>query len=237
LIDNNATEKLFDKMFELVAECESLGDICKRIVFQNWDFFTVDGVFIYKFNDLAKFELVAGHGSGARDSSAFALTTGFELLKDCLRRQNEYQVTIGAQSYLFAPFRSRGYTVGFVVLVRPAIVIPDPNLDCFVRVLVTCVGFALTLLTRQVRRMPSPDMVSEEVALSPRQLKILNLIYKQTTNNQIARELFVSVSTVKQEVQKIFDILSVNRRADAVWQALGLGILDSGDEKGNPLRH
>ncbi|MFC2003354.1 response regulator [Chloroflexota bacterium] len=55
--------------------------------------------------------------------------------------------------------------------------------------------------------------------LSERQLKILHLIAAGATSKEIAAQLFVSYATVKREMNRIFIMLNVSNRAEAVAEA------------------
>jgi LuxR family maltose regulon positive regulatory protein len=60
--------------------------------------------------------------------------------------------------------------------------------------------------------------------LTPRELEILELLRRNRSDKEIARELFLSPLTVKRHKANIFGKLGVHRRADAVAQAEMLGI-------------
>ena len=61
--------------------------------------------------------------------------------------------------------------------------------------------------------------------LSQRELQILTLICKGLSNQEIAQQIFVSLSTVKWHNQNIFDKLDVQRRTEAVARARELKLL------------
>jgi DNA-binding CsgD family transcriptional regulator len=61
-------------------------------------------------------------------------------------------------------------------------------------------------------------------ALSVRQLEVLRLVKLSMTNESIARKMHVSVSTVRQDLMKIFKVLNVNDRKSAGTRAAELGI-------------
>lgn len=61
--------------------------------------------------------------------------------------------------------------------------------------------------------------------LSERELEILQLIEKGLSNRDIARHLFLALSTVKGHNRNIFDKLQVQRRTEAVARARQLGLL------------
>jgi LuxR family maltose regulon positive regulatory protein len=61
--------------------------------------------------------------------------------------------------------------------------------------------------------------------LSQRELQILTLICKGLSNQEIGRQTFLSLSTVKWHNQNIFDKLDVQRRTEAVARARELNLL------------
>jgi ATP/maltotriose-dependent transcriptional regulator MalT len=63
--------------------------------------------------------------------------------------------------------------------------------------------------------------------LSVRETEALRLIASGKTNRQIAKELMVSLSTVKTHVQRIIKKLGVSDRTQASVKALELGLLPS----------
>jgi len=62
--------------------------------------------------------------------------------------------------------------------------------------------------------------------LSMREVEILKLIAKKRSNSEIAAELFVSLSTVKQHNSRIFDKLGVKSRHEAIARARELQIIE-----------
>lgn len=65
--------------------------------------------------------------------------------------------------------------------------------------------------------------------LSDRELEILLLISKGNTNQEIADELFLSLSTIKSHVSNIFGKLDVKNRTQALEKARNLKILQFAD--------
>lgn len=60
--------------------------------------------------------------------------------------------------------------------------------------------------------------------LSPRELQVLHLLNSPLTNEEIGRELFVSVNTIRTHIRNIYAKLGVNRRMDAVRRAKTLNL-------------
>ena len=64
-----------------------------------------------------------------------------------------------------------------------------------------------------------------QLALSKRELEILNVLAAGNSNQEIASKLFVSISTVKTHNQNLFDKLDVKRRTQAVEKAKRLNLI------------
>ena len=75
--------------------------------------------------------------------------------------------------------------------------------------------------TRLMQRMRG----SEEEALSTREIEVLELVARGTSNKEIAKQLWVSETTVKSHMLHIFDKLAVTDRTAAVTEALKRGII------------
>jgi LuxR family maltose regulon positive regulatory protein len=60
--------------------------------------------------------------------------------------------------------------------------------------------------------------------LSERELTVLRLLASRLTCSEIARELYLSVNTVRSHVKAIYRKLGVNARVDAVKRGHALGI-------------
>ena len=72
------------------------------------------------------------------------------------------------------------------------------------------------------RRRETP----ERAVLSPREQQILLLLHDGLSVPQVAAELFVSLSTAKTYVARVYDKLDARNRAQALMAAVRLGLLD-----------
>jgi DNA-binding NarL/FixJ family response regulator len=82
----------------------------------------------------------------------------------------------------------------------------------------------LMRLVEEARRKDAPpleEMLPE--VLSPREVEVLHLMAGGKTNHQIARELFVSVSTVKKHVHSVLTKLGASDRTQAIVKAVEPG--------------
>ncbi|GII01262.1 response regulator [Planobispora takensis] len=78
-----------------------------------------------------------------------------------------------------------------------------------------------SVATRLVSRMRAP--VTE--SLSPRETEVLSLVARGLTNAEVGRELFISETTVKTHLLRIFGKLGVSDRTAAVTTAMDRGLL------------
>lgn len=65
----------------------------------------------------------------------------------------------------------------------------------------------------------------EELAITPREMEILELIAQGMSNREIAGKLFVSENTVKTHSSRVFDKLGARRRTQAVHLGKEFGLL------------
>ena len=63
------------------------------------------------------------------------------------------------------------------------------------------------------------------LAITPREMEILDEIAAGKSTREIAQALFVSENTVKTHASRLYDKLGVNRRTQAVQEARRLGLL------------
>jgi LuxR family maltose regulon positive regulatory protein len=84
----------------------------------------------------------------------------------------------------------------------------------------------------QMQSLSSINMPEEPLEkLSEREFKVLHLIAEGLSNQEIARSLQVSVSTIKTHLNNVYAKLHVHTRLQAVTRAYDLGILRNGEQE------
>jgi DNA-binding NarL/FixJ family response regulator len=83
-------------------------------------------------------------------------------------------------------------------------------------------------LMSQMRAAARPGAARGNEPLSPRELEVLGLVARGSTNREAAARLFVSEATVKTHLLHIYGKLGVNDRAAAVAAAFDRGLLQPG---------
>jgi DNA-binding CsgD family transcriptional regulator len=79
-------------------------------------------------------------------------------------------------------------------------------------------------VTRSENFEPNTALVAE-LEISKREMEILNLMAQGHSNEEIAKSLFVSVSTIKTHNQNLFFKLDVKRRTQAIEKAKRLNLI------------
>ena len=72
-----------------------------------------------------------------------------------------------------------------------------------------------------VASMSSWDDFTSEFSLTPREKEILRLIFKGSTSNQIASDLYISIHTVKTHRKTIYRKLGVNNLVELIQTIMG----------------
>ncbi len=86
-------------------------------------------------------------------------------------------------------------------------------------------SYARRLLESAVQQPPAISRVASAEGLSEREVEVLRLLATARSGPDIARELFVSVNTLRTHTKHIFSKLDVNTRRAAVSRATDLGLL------------
>ena len=173
--------------------------------------------------------------------AAFGKTTFSDALPISLWDQNPVstaartnQVTKGTQQdpatgddvYLYCyPFSTPAHTVGVLVMIKSeehevALEEQDQKtVSMFNGLWLESLGFS-----DQTSKPTSTAKDSTE--LTVRQLAVLKMMAQGQTNAQIADQMILSESTIRQETVKIYRKLAVSDRAQATKRAMHLGLID-----------
>lgn len=80
------------------------------------------------------------------------------------------------------------------------------------------------IITRNENFILNTSLISQ-LELNKRELEVLSLMAQGHSNQEIAANLFISLSTVKTHIQNLFEKLDVKRRTQAVEKAKRLNLI------------
>jgi len=87
------------------------------------------------------------------------------------------------------------------------------------------VGLRVTVAGETERTFQALDENTGRVLLTPRETDVLNAVANGLTNKEIARDLGISLHTVKFHLESVMRKIGVSSRTEAVSKAMGLGLL------------
>ena len=145
---------------------------------------------------------------------------GFDLVKEIRRQGHDTGVVVltmyAGDEQLFAALEAGASA--FVAKDAPA----DEVVAAARHALVSPRSFTASDLAGAMRRRMTPAGPQ----LTARESEVLNLLANGYSVSAIARSIFVSESTAKTHISKIYDKLGASNRADAIMKAVRSGLLD-----------
>jgi len=90
----------------------------------------------------------------------------------------------------------------------------------------TGLGAALARRTVVMPLAPAVPAVESDITLSPRELEVLSLLSTGLSVPAMATTMFVSLSTAKTYVSRLYEKLGATNRANAIMTAMRLGLIE-----------
>lgn len=216
----------------LLANASSASDLCRRLVHSNLTHSQTVGASIFSIDQQAHFQIVGSYGKGIPvngislwDEHPFARAVRVDSM------HAEPALTLdGSELEAYClPLTKAGQPVGILCLTLKAGEKWDLLSSAALSVVSKITGIwldSLSLSTRGTSAITGHSQFSSPESLTERQLTVLRLMAEGKTNAQIAQDLILSESTIRQETVKIYRALGVHARSEAGRRAKHLGIID-----------
>lgn len=245
---NEIQQDFGTKLLTAFAGAQSADEFCKQVVHKVLRGYEAVGALIALVDNESKCRLIGKFGSWNVNSGqdlniwtstpeATSIRSGspvhINTLDDLRKRFPDATLLLNtASSYSYAPFESTSRAVGFF-----AVGFANPNTPMQVAMkelqMTTLAAEYISLSVRRVlseanssnTRATSIASMPESRELTDRQIKILQLIADGKTNIQIGRALNLSESSIKQEAVRIFRMLGVANRFEAMDIGKRLGLV------------
>jgi DNA-binding CsgD family transcriptional regulator len=220
-------------VIDALVKSQSIADFCRAIVHSEFTQNSVQGCHFYSLDSESHLNPVSGYGRTYLDTEVALSAWDDDPIADCVRKKNfEFQSPSKEQDkgILAIPLLKDSIPVGALALVMDSEVKGIPIHEGLIPILSKLGTYCLTAFTGQSGRSSSSYSAnaSREANgedLTSRQIKILELMSEGMVNVEIARELMLSESTIRQETVRIYRALGVPNRIEAAKKGRVLGLI------------
>ncbi len=236
--DGKVTLDSIESILDALVKSESIADFCRAIVHSEFTQNSVQGCHFYSLDSESHLNPVSGYGRTYLDSEIALSAWDDDPIADCIRKKEfEFLSTSKAsdKGVLAIPLLKDSIPVGALVLVVDSGVKGIPIHESLIPIISKLGTYCLTAFSgapsRSTGNYSSVNREANGEDLTSRQIKILDLMSEGMVNVEIARELMLSESTIRQETVRIYRALGVPNRTEAAKKGKALGLI-----KRPPLR-
>lgn len=216
------------RWIDLFASSRSLQDLCKQVVHTDAASGECRGAHVYALNHKSNLVPIAGYGIDFAPANEELTSWGEDELSSSIREKKCVFTSEGRyrkeSPILALPLLKDSTPMGCMVLVMREGTEGSPLPDSIFSSISKLGAYFLethAALPSLANGRPSGSVDD----LTTRQVTIIGLIGQGMTNAEIAREILLSESTVRQETIRIYRSLGVGNRQDALLKARALGLL------------
>ena len=221
------------KWTELVSSADTVAEFGKKLVHSDLSPASTVGAHIYQLDTKGQIELVGGYGLNPLGLNLKVSAWDDHLLSTAIRTRvltHEVIVNEEGEHHLYVTAVMKGdEPLGAFVLSQRAkdeAVHPDEIISATGQILGLWMhAMGLDQDWKQKAKANGTGGEADPDSLTDRQLKILELMARGMTNSEIAQELILSESSIRQETVRIYRALSVSSRSEAARRGIHLGIV------------
>jgi DNA-binding CsgD family transcriptional regulator len=221
-----------ESILDALVKSESISDFCRAIVHSGFTQNSVQGCTFFKLDSESHLNPVSSYGRAYLESDTALSAWDDDPIADCVRQK---EFIFGSppkepeKGVLAIPLLKDSIPVGALALVLDSGVADMPIQASLIPILSKLGTYCLTSVPgASVRANGSYQSMSREASgedLTSRQIKILELMAEGMVNLEIARELMLSESTIRQETVRIYRSLGVPNRSEAAKKGKVLGLI------------
>jgi DNA-binding CsgD family transcriptional regulator len=222
-----AVESVVDAMLK----SDTASEFCRSLVHAEFTGTDAQGCQLYLLDNNSKLKVVANYGLPAPldEGEATELSAwDSNPISQCVREKNfifEKNASAG-KSIVCIPLLRDQLPVGVLCLVVGDPSKPLPFAEELIPILSKLGAYILaTLAIAKGRNGAAVDVNANGADLTSRQIQILELMADGLVNVEIAGQLLLSESTIRQETVRIYRALGVPNRAEAAKKGRALGII------------
>ena len=229
--DSKVTVDNVESVLDALIKSETIAEFCRAIVHSEFTRNSVQGCHFYSLDSESGLNPVSGYGLGYLDTQATLSAWDDDPTALSVRNKKyEFQVTNKASNkgVLSVPLLKDSVPVGAMVMVLDSTVKELPINESLIPILGKLGTYCLGSLSRSTGRTSGFSAANRESNgedLTSRQIKILEYMAEGLVNVEIARELMLSESTIRQETVRIYRALGVPNRGEAAKKGKALGLI------------
>lgn len=221
-----AVESAVDAMLK----SENASEFCRSLVHADFTGADAQGCKLYLLDNNSKLKVVAHYGlPSPSDETAVADLSAWDThpIAECVRQKGlVFDKNVEAnKSMVCIPLLRDQIPVGVLCIVVGSATKPLPFAESLVPILSKLGAYILATLATQTGRSGTFDQNANGEDLTSRQIQIIELMAEGLVNVEIAAQLLLSESTIRQETVRIYRSLGVPNRAEAAKKARALGII------------
>ncbi len=230
--DRNVGLSGIESVIDALIKSESIADFCRAIVHSEFTESSVQGCHFFSLDSESHLNPVSGYGRAYFDSEVALSAWDDDPIAACIRnKSSEFKTAPKAldNGVLAIPLLKDEIPVGAIALVLGSGVKQVPIHEALIPILSKLGTYCLTNFASANGRTSGSYSASNREAngedLTSRQLRILELMAEGMVNVEIARELMLSESTIRQETVRIYRALGVPNRGEAAKKGRALGLI------------
>ena len=221
-----AVESALDAMLK----SENASEFCRSLVHADFTGSETQGCQLFLLDNKSRLSPVAGYGLSPEDlqqNDSELSAWDNNPVSTCVREKQHIFETAkaGGKALICVPLLRDQLPVGVLCLVLDPKTKTLPFAESLIPILSKLGAFILATLATQKNRSGNFDPNATGDDLTSRQIQILELMAEGLVNVEIAGQLMLSESTIRQETVRIYRALGVPNRAEAAKKGKALGII------------
>lgn len=221
-----------ESVIDALLKSQSIAEFCRAIVHSEFTENTVQGCHFFTLNSESTIDAVSGYGLPMPASDESLSAWSKNPIADCIRNK-VFEFLVGSaqeKGVLAIPLLRDSIPVGVLGLVidpsQKSLPIHEGLIPILSKLGTYCLGaFGSASANGQTNGFLQAPREANGEDLTNRQIQILGLMADGLVNGEIARELMLSESTIRQETVRIYRALGVPNRAEAAKKGRMLGLI------------
>lgn len=217
-------------ILDAMLKSDNASEFCRSIVHADFTGPEAQGCQLYLLDNKSRLNVVAGYGLApdnldTKQSEVSAWDDN--PVSKCVREKKFFFETSTGEgkALLCVPLLKDELPVGVLCVVVDSKVKQLPFGEALIPIISKLGAFILATMANKPSRGGTVDPNANGEDLTSRQVQILELMADGLVNVEIAGQLLLSESTIRQETVRIYRALGVPNRAEAAKKARALGII------------